>query len=285
MEFLNDDQIRWMEIDALKLYIRRRIGGYHVAIKDLTTDNLLYRGVPWPDRPTKISQLWHPPQGVSRMGRANRAGASMFYSSRGAPPVFYEMRAKAGDRIALSEWSVVQAFLFHSLGFDDELMQAIGAPPRSQLRGLIPNETNRNRRIRRALSLPFTEIVEPGSEHRYKQTIAINELLFDGASTPVAGTAYPSMGMKGAADNIVLWPDFVPKILRPKSVRYVLVESADPHSFAYSFATIAIANNFTGDEIEWQADVPNDARSRSSIALEGPSWVLRDGSGRIYDVH
>lgn len=285
MRFLDDDQIRRMEIDAIKLFIRRRIGGYHVAIKDLTTDNLLYRGVPWAGRPTKIAQLWHPPTGISRMGRANRLGASMFYCSRGAPPVFYEMRAKAGDRIALSEWTVVQPFLFHFLGFDNELMQAIGAPLRLQLQSLISNETNRNKRIRRALSMPFTENVPSGEEYRYKQTIAIHELLFDGASRPVAGTAYPSMGMKGVADNVVLWPAYVPKILRPKSVRYVLIESVDPQSFAFSFVTLGMAASFSGEDIVWQAEVPNDARTRSRIALEGNSWVLRDGSGRIYDIH
>jgi hypothetical protein len=285
MRFLEVEQIRRMEIDAIKLFIRRRIGGYHVAIKDLTTDNLLYRGVPWAERPMKIAQLWHPPAGISGMGRANRPGASMFYCSRGAPPVFYEMRAKVGDRIALSEWAVAQPFLFHFLGFDNELMQAIGAPLRSQLQSLIPNETNRNIRIRRALSMPFTESVPPGEEYRYKQTIAIHELLFDGASRPVAGMAYPSMGMRGVADNLVVWPAFVPKILRPKSVRYVLIESVDPQSFAYSFVTLGLAKSFSDEDIAWMADVPNDARTRSRIALEGHSWVLRDGSGRVYDIH
>lgn len=282
--FLNDGQVRKLEIDALKVYIRKRIGGYKVAAKQVTTDNLLYRGVPWQDRPTRIDQLWHPPpEKVSKMGRVNRAGNSMFYCSRGAPPVFFEIRAEADDRIALSEWSVVEPFFCHHLGFDDELMQAIGAPPRRQLQGLIRNEKYRNKVIRRKLSLPFTEVVECGDEYRYKQTIAIHELLYDDAhlSEPVAGTAYPAMGVWGAADNIVLWPDYVPKVLRPKSVRYVLIESADPGSHTYSVKTLAAATRFSDDKIEWQPQVPDDAQSRRNIALEGDKWVVRDGSGCI----
>ncbi len=164
-------------------------------------------------------------------------------------------------------------------------MQAIGAPLRLQLQNLISNEANRNQRIRRALSMPFAENVPPGEEYRYKQTIAINELLFDGASRPVAGTTYPSMGMKGVADNVVVWPAYVPKILRPKSVRYVQIESIDPQTSAYSFVTLDLATSFSGEDIVWQAEAPNDARTCSHIALEGNSWVLRDGLGRIYDIH
>lgn len=288
--FLNDNQIRKLEIDALKAYVRRRIGGYKVAAKQVTTDNLLYRGVPWQDRPTRIDQLWHPPpEKVSKKGRVNDKGTSMFYCSRGAPPVIYEIRAETGDRIALSEWSVVEPFWCHHLGFDDALMQAIGAPSRRQLQGLIPDEMYRNKVIRRKLSLPFTEVVEPGDEYcyRYKQTIAIHKLLFDDANTsePVAGTAYPSMGMLGHADNIALWPEYVPKVLRPKSVRYLRIESADPESHTYSVKTLAVATSFSGDEIEWHAVAPDDAQSCRNIALEGNSWVVRDGSGRICEFH
>lgn len=281
--FLNDDQVRKLEIDALKAYIRRRIGGYKVAAKEVTTDNLFFRGVAWDDRPTKISQLWHPPSNVSPMGRVNDNGVSMFYCSRAAPPVFFEMRAEAGNRIALSEWSVVEPFFCHHLGFDYALMQKICAPNRPQLEDLIPHETNKNKRICRKLSLPFTEVVAPGDEYRYKQTIAIHKLLFDDARLPepVVGTVYPSMGVLGAADNIVLWPEYVRKVLRPKSVRYVLIENADPGSLSYTVATLAVATSFSGDEIEWQPQVPDDARSRRNIAREGDSWVVRDGSGCI----
>ena len=66
----------------------------------------------------------------------------------------------------------------------------------------------------------------------------INELLFDKAellplrpggpkSGRVAGTAYPALQMKGVADNVALWPDFVDSSLKITSVRYVLVERAE----------------------------------------------------------
>jgi hypothetical protein len=43
---------------------------------------------------------------IARLNRANRAGQPMFFASRGAAPVLYELRAKAGDRIALSGWKL-----------------------------------------------------------------------------------------------------------------------------------------------------------------------------------
>jgi hypothetical protein len=43
-----------------------------------------------------------PPADKAKLNRANRAGRPMFYCSVGAPAVFYELRAKQGDRIALN---------------------------------------------------------------------------------------------------------------------------------------------------------------------------------------
>jgi hypothetical protein len=69
-----------------------------------------------------------------------------------------------------------------------------------------------------------------GLEYRYKDTIAINELLFDRASPirpnsvgpavpkmgGVAGTVYPSVQMRGLADNVAIMPEFVDRYLKIK---------------------------------------------------------------------
>ena len=80
-----DDQIRRNNIDTLKRWLRPKLGGYTVAIKNITTDNVLYRGVPWPERPRRVTDLSYPPVAFARLNRANRAGQPMFYASRGAP--------------------------------------------------------------------------------------------------------------------------------------------------------------------------------------------------------
>lgn len=140
----SDDQIRRMEIDALKLYLRRRLGGYTVAIKDIRPDNLLYRGVRWKERPSRINQLLYPPIGTAALGRVNRAGVSIFYCSRAAAVVFFELHAKQGDLIALSEWAITDPLWMHNLGFHQEALQKLGGPTitiRPQLNDPIPNET------------------------------------------------------------------------------------------------------------------------------------------------
>jgi hypothetical protein len=144
--------------------------------------------------------------------------------------------------------------------------------------------------------LAFTEDIREGQEHRYKQSIAINELLFDGASplpeyrdgpksSRAAGTVYPAVRMRGSADNVAIWPEFVDSSLRIKSVRYVLVEAADEATLSYTFLTLAISTAFCGKDIVWQDTLLPENERRSHVALEGDNWVLRDGFNRIYDLH
>ena len=123
-----------------------------------------------------------------------------------------------------------------------------------------------------------------------------SELLFDKAepiplkpggpkSPRVAGTLYPALQMRGAADNAVIWPEFVESSLRIQNVRYVLVEQADEATLSYTWLTIAFASAFSGRDILWQNTLAPEPQRRSQINLENNWWVLRDGLGNIYDRH
>ena len=65
----------------------------------------------------------------------------------------------------------------------------------------IQNETNRNRRLRSRMSLAFTGDVPEDAEYRYKETIAITELLFDGAS-PIS---YRGLGAPAPSTSLELF--------------------------------------------------------------------------------
>jgi hypothetical protein len=253
-----DDQLRQKDIDTLKRFLRNKLGGYRVAIKDIRTNNLLFRGVLCPERPSTIDRVSYPPADkITKLGRVNRIGTPMFYCSVAAPAVFFELQAKQGDLIALSEWGVAEPFWMHNLGYHQDALRRIGTsdvgmPQRQRLTNPSPNETKENANLRRRLSLAFTKDVREGEEYKYKQSIAINELLFDKAEplpkypdgpkfSQAAGTVYPAMRMRGAADNVVIWPEFVDSSLRIKSVRHVLVEAADEAKSAYTFLTLALA--------------------------------------------
>lgn len=293
-----------MTIDAMKAFLRRRIGGYTVAIKPMRTTNKLFRGVFCGELPSTVDRVSYPlPQFVLKPGRANRDHCSMFYGCVGAFPIFFEIHAKQGDLIALSEWTVKEPLWMHNLGYHSDALERLGAPTpdqssqRQALTRPIANETNYNRRIRRRMSLAFTADVPEGEEYRYKETIAINELLYDRASPintggdvglrgeRVAGTVYPTVKLRGLADNVVLQPDFVDHYLQPKSVRYLRVEAADEKALSYSFLTIGYSETFSGKAIIWQDALEPETQRRTHVNFENGQWIFRDGSKRIYEVH
>lgn len=293
-----EDQIRRNDIDTLKRWLRPKLGGYVVAIKDVALNNRFYRGVPWPERPRVLADVSYPPEQFARLNRASRDRQPMFYASLGAPPVFFELRATAGQRIALSEWGLTEPIWMHNLGFHEASLRRLGGsrvPARPQLSDTIPRETKQNEKTRRLLSVAFTADTSGDREYRYKLSVAINELLFDKAepllfrpggprSDRVAGTAYPAMQMKGSADNIAIWPEFVDSCLAIRSVRYVVVERAEADR-SYTVLNLAIAHHFSRGEIAWQAtDGPEEDR-RSHIEYVDGQWISSDGRGRIYDVH
>ena len=66
-------------------------------------------------------------------------------------------------------------------------------------------------------------------------------------------------------------------------MQYVHVEAADEKSSSYTFLTIAIANTFSGTDIEWQEHLSSEDDRRCHLALESGHWVMRDGYNHIYD--
>jgi hypothetical protein len=186
-QFFTFAQLNTMTIDSMQAYLRRRIGGYTVAIKPMGTTNKLFRGVFCDECPSSVDRISYPPPYlVLKPGRANRDHSSMFYGCVGAFPIFFELQAKQGDTMVLSEWVVADPLWMHNLGYHPDALGRLGAPVPAQssqrwpLINPIANETNYNRRIRRRMSLAFTADVPEGKEYRYKETIAINELLFAG---------------------------------------------------------------------------------------------------------
>jgi hypothetical protein len=192
----------------------------------------------------------------------------MFYCCRGAFPVFFELHAKPGEGIALSEWRLTESVWMNNLGYHAEALQRSGAPApplRQPLVHPIANETPRNSRIRSRMSLAFTQDVPNDAKYRYKESIAINELLFDGAeplpplggdapeTNRAAGTVYPTVRLRGLADNVVIFPEFVDGCLELVSVRYVRVDAADEAILTYRFYTLAYSQTFRDGAILWPA--------------------------------
>jgi hypothetical protein len=297
-----DDQLKKTDIDTIKRWVRYKLREYIIAIKDIREKNMFFRGVFCEPRPSTISRLsYPPPEKVTKLQRANRVGQPRFYCSVALPGVFYELRAKAGDFIALSEWEVTEPLWMHNLGFHRNALQQMGTQDhnislRQQLMNPIPNETAANNRMRQKLSKAFTADVPEGLEYRYKQSIAISEWFPSELSsyvpkpgTPktgkIAGIVYPALKMRGDADNVVLLPEFVESSLKIKSVRYVKIEATDEKTCSYTVLVTAFADTFSINNTDWRDNTGAEEKYRSYIALEDGKWVLRDGYHRIYDVH
>ncbi len=298
----SDSQLQRLTIEALKNQLSTTLGGMVRAVKHINATTKVYRGVPWDHRPDLIAQLSYAPlDKVRQLGRLNRPGQSVFYGSVAPPGVFYELKAYEGSRIAFSEWEVTEPLWMHNLGYHADALTRLGAAPnnaRLPLTEPIPNETQRNKRLRKKVALAFTVDVSAGFEYRYKQSVALTEFWCehdqklpvypDGPQTDeIAGVVYPSLQMRGDADNVMFWPKFVHSSLALRHVQYVLVEKADHARLAFTFLSLALADAFAGGPataIKWRDDLPPEDARRCHIALENGKWVQRDGWGNVYGV-
>ncbi len=295
-KLFSDTQLRNRDLDTIKSWLRWKIGGYRVMINDTRAGNVIFRGVVAAEMPATINRISYPPaELVTKLGRANRIGHSLFYSSVAGPACFYELKAIAGQRIALAKWTVLEPLWMHNLGFHPHALKRLGVTDsgRARFAHPIPNESKENERMRLQLSLAFTANVPDGSEHLYKQSIAIFENLFDKAEalpTPTggsrfnrpAGVVYPAMQLRGAADNLALFPQFVDQTLRLESVQYLLVEEADPTRSAYTLLTLATSNSSNNGTLLWTELTGPEIDRRTFISLDDGHWIMRNGHGAVY---
>jgi hypothetical protein len=147
-EFFTYEKLETRTIESLKDYLRRRIGGYAVAIKDMLVTNRLYRGRVCSERPRTIDDFsYRPSEKIQKYGRANRIGKPMFYCCVGSFPVLFEIHAKAGNNIALSERALSEPVWMHNLGYHPGAFEKMGAAipvERLPLINPIPYKQNEN---------------------------------------------------------------------------------------------------------------------------------------------
>jgi hypothetical protein len=83
------------------------------------------------------------------------------------------------------------------------------------------------------------------------------------------------MRVRGVADNVAIWPEFVDRFLRLKLVSYVLVEAAEAAAQSCSVISLAQASEFNGDEIVWGPAIEEDKNRRGRIAFENGRYCTR----------
>ncbi|WP_300299063.1 recombinase family protein [Ferrovibrio sp.] len=240
-EFFTDEQLRSEDIDTLKERLHPIFGGYGMSVAFIDpAQTRLFRAIKWDRLPTIVDEVSCPPLKLAKMGRLNRDGEQVLYCSRGIEPPLYELHAEAGQTYAVSEWVLTEPLWMLNLGYHRDALHQLGGvvnPSRRFVNPAVENENSPNEILRRRIALNFVDDVQRGSEHRYKQTIAINELL---ASIPfpfqtddgvprirrIAGTVYPTIRNYGAGDNIVFKKEFVESSLKLVRVQYIMIQEA-----------------------------------------------------------
>jgi hypothetical protein len=82
-----ESQLRKNDIDALKRWLKVRLGGYVVAVKHIKANALVHRSVSCPARPDTVSRISYPPADrVTALQRLNRERQSRFYCSVSSLP-------------------------------------------------------------------------------------------------------------------------------------------------------------------------------------------------------
>jgi hypothetical protein len=260
------------DIDFLKQRLTLLFRGYALSAPVLGREQVLYRGVLWPERPMQLRQLWHPPPDrVHTWGRANRPGQPMFYASTSRAAVFFELDVAPGQFVALSRWRVCKKLWANNVGFTSEVMHSHGStrkePPHWEQRN-PPPATPANRLVHNFFAESFARKVEKGHEHEYKLSVAITEKLFGNLFTDglliedlpkdprFAAIVYPSLAMSANSDNIVIIPEFVESGLRLERVEYIRVDDI-VDAPGYKITLLDFCDSMSlSTNLDWKGRVP-----------------------------
>ena len=183
----------------------------------------VYRVRKMDDKPSVRSDVGcPPPEFITRYGRLNRPGQSVFYASLARTSACFEVRPVLGDWLAISRWRINSPLLFSWIGYSTTVLNRLGSAEQDEFTrsfekvlGNKPLLLTRHNFIAEA----FSRHVKAGHEDEYKISIGLAEkLLAIDISAPVEsfkrkgmsfgenqsiGFIYPALAMSGNADNLM----------------------------------------------------------------------------------
>ena len=214
----------------------------------------LYRGTDLGNKPVSISEVHCPPEEkITKMGRLNRVGESVFYGATARNVPFFELKRQPGQYICISRWISTKQMILNHVGFSDECRAILNSNrPLENLYQFIEATQgfgDINKKVYDFISYAFSRRVLESENEYYKLTNAIGRKLL-GKNGLLSGILYPTIAMSGNADNIVLEKDFANQALALKSVEFICIKSAQ--SQKYKIDVIDTATVFEADgTIKW----------------------------------
>jgi hypothetical protein len=117
--------LRTLEIDQIKQRLDPVMIGYSIESPIFDPGAFLYRARkigPAFNKAAGITRkdLTYPPKHLAPLGRLNRVGQPMFYSSMHKEAVFFELpELKVGDEIILTFWKTTQKMFVNNIGYTE----------------------------------------------------------------------------------------------------------------------------------------------------------------------
>jgi hypothetical protein len=204
------------------------------------------------NKPNDLHELSYPKnEHIRKYGRANDIGKSMFYGSISKNIPFFELKIKAGDKIAMSIWKTKDKLLLNHIGFTKEVEEKLkSGRSLSSIYDFVSetkNFNNLNNFVYNYLANCFSKNVSELNNNLYKLSVAIANILL--AGDLLQGILYPTVAMSGNSDNIVLKPEYVDENLEFISVEYLNITGVVGQK--YSFDTLDSATEIINGKILW----------------------------------
>lgn len=257
------------DVAALSRRVQYLLHGFVIQTPILEPGTKVYRAVKWDQKYDLTARLGYPPpEKISKFGRANTIGQSLFYCSVGWNAPQFELHLEKGDFFALSRWRVTERLIVNNLGFTDRVFSRLQSD-RSSIPQWIRRDQNPQtpsaRLLDKFFNEEFTREVPAGEEHLYKMSVAITlPFLHDVAEDEkiegvrdhrVAGLLYPAIAVLGHGDNLVFKPEIVDRYLAIEQVEYnqVVDRKVDGKYVTYENKHIDFADAFSpAGCIEWK---------------------------------
>jgi hypothetical protein len=282
-----DANLRSLKIDQIKQRLDPMMIGYSIETPIFDPGAFLYRARkigPIFNKAVGITRkdLIYPPKHLAPLGRLNRAGQPMFYSSMHKESVFFELpELNAGDELILTFWKTTQKMVVNNIGYTEFAFKQLGAkrtvpqwgspqPPGSTEQtvslSMIPEETmnialsrDQSRELKEAFSEYFMRKVTADESFRYNLTTAIGEMHLGSIvsdNTQFAGILYPSTRMWANGDNLALLPWFADSHLEFRKAVHVRIKGRTETTIDIDYEDAAHEFGASG-QLDWLGRIRN----------------------------
>ena len=203
------------------------------------------------DRPyyfTAENELWAPPAECVRMGRLNKEGESLLYTSHSPTSLPSELRLAPGDEFCLIRYRIKAGknLILASIGLSDQDQTIFSVIPRDQSTWTKQAKINREI-IMDFLTTEFTKDVGYGTEYLYRASVLIGHSYFRRPETH--GYIYKSVAHK-AGYNIAIKGELAKEILEFVGLRIYKFISQEADRMLLDSCTIQ-SNSIVGGILKY----------------------------------